>query len=92
MYDVICVCLAIYALILVNKTVKEQIVELMFVGKVYKLIKFDLKCMYIVIGTKLYLFYKMLRTLLILAMVISYVGSLFYGIAYYLFTLDIEYY
>lgn len=83
--------MAIYALILVNKSIKEQIVELIFVGKVYKLIKFDLKCMYIVIGTPYYPFYKVLRTLLILLMVISYVGSLFYGIAYYLYTLNIQY-
>ncbi len=61
----------------------------MFIGKVYKLVKFDLKCMYIVIGTKLYLLYKMVRTLLILAMVISYVGSLFYGIAYLLLNRNI---
>lgn len=48
--------------------------------------------MYIVIGTPIYQFYKVFRTLLILLMVISYVGSLFYGIAYYLYTLNIEYY
>lgn len=47
--------------------------------------------MYIVVGTWFYPIYKILRTLLILAMVISYVGSLFYGIAYYLYTLNIQY-
>lgn len=56
----------------------------------YKLIKFDIKCMYIVVGTWFYSIYKIIRTLLILAMVISYVGSLFYGVAYYLYTQQID--
>lgn len=46
--------------------------------------------MYIVVGTWFYSIYKIIRTLLILAMVISYVGSLFYGVAYYLYTQQID--
>lgn len=47
--------------------------------------------MYIVIGTKFYWVYKILRTLLIMFMAISYVASLFYGIAYYLYIIDVNY-
>lgn len=64
--------------------------ELVFFFKIYKLVKFDIKCMYIVIGTWFYSFYKIFRTLLIMFMAISYVGSLFYGIAYYLYKIPIE--
>lgn len=54
----------------------------------YKLIKFDLTCTYNIVGTSFYPFYKLIRTLLILFMVISYIGSIFYGIAYYLYISD----
>ena len=53
--------------------------------------KYDIKCMYVVIGTWFYPIYKIVRTLLILFLVISYVGSLFYGVAYYLYTIGIQY-
>lgn len=46
--------------------------------------------MYIVIGTKFYWVYKILRTLLIMFMAISYVGSLFYGLAYYLYITNLD--
>ena len=54
----------------------------------YKLIKFDLTCTYNLVGTPYYPLYKIIRTLLILFMVISYIGSVFYGLAYYLLISD----
>lgn len=56
-----------------------------------KLVKFDIKCMAVVVGTVFYTPYKLFRTLLIVFMAIAYVGSLFYGIAYYLYTQNGEY-
>lgn len=84
-YDLGCLILAVYALAVPNFSIIERVVELIFFFKIYKLVKFDIKCMYIVIGTKFYWVYKILRTLLIMFMAISYVGSLFYGLAYYLY-------
>lgn len=40
--------------------------------------------MFIVVGTWFYTYYKILRTTLVVFMAISYIGSMFYGIAYYL--------
>lgn len=90
-YDAICFILAIYEIVLIGQDRTEQIIEVIFIGKIYKLIKFDMKCIYILIGTWFYPIYKILRTLLILFMVISYVGSLFYGIAYLLYKQDVQY-
>ena len=45
--------------------------------------------MSVVVGSSFYIPYKIFRTLLIVFMAIAYVGSLFYGIAYYLFTQNI---
>ena len=72
-----------YVIIVVKNTIAERIVECIFFLKVYKLVKFDLKCTYFIIGTAFYPAYKLIRTLLIVFMVISYFGSIFYGLAYY---------
>ena len=45
--------------------------------------------MFIVVGTWFYILYKILRTTLVVFMAISYIGSLFYGIAYYLLYIGI---
>lgn len=47
--------------------------------------------MHIVVGTWFSTPYKILRTLLVVFMAISYIASFFYGIAYYLYTQNIEY-
>jgi hypothetical protein len=81
-YDIATFFLAVYAVLNVNHSLAERIVELVFFFKIYKLIKFDLKCTYITIGTVWYPIYKVLRTLLIVFMVIAYIGSIFYAIDY----------
>ena len=88
-YDVLCFILAICAAAIVSKSIAERIIELIFFFKVVKLVKFDIKCMAVVVGTFMYTPYKVFRTLLIVFMAIAYVGSLFYGIAYYLYTQNI---
>lgn len=89
-YDFFCVILAIYAVAAVKKSIGERIVEIIFVFKIYKLVKFDRKAMYFVIGTNSYIVYKVVRTLLIVFMAIAFVGSLFYGVAYILYAHDID--
>ena len=71
---------------IVSNTIAERIVELIFFLKIYKLVKFDLKCTYLAVGTAVYPLYKVIRTLLVVFMVIAYVGSIFYGIAYALYS------
>lgn len=89
-YDLFCVILAMYAVSAVQKSIGERIVEIIFVFKIYKLVKFDRKAMYFVIGTNSYIVYKVVRTLLIVFMAIAFVGSLFYGVAYILYSHDID--
>jgi hypothetical protein len=69
----------------------ERLVLLFFFFKAYKLIDFNIKCMHIVVGTWFYTFYKIVRAMLVVSMAISYIGSLFYGIAYYLYTENIDF-
>lgn len=75
----------------VHRSILERAIELVFFLKVAKLVKFDVKCMSVVVGTAWYKPYKVFRTLLIVFMAIAYVGSLFYGVAYYLYTQGIQY-
>lgn len=88
-YDIICVLLAVGLVIVPNTSIVERRIQILFLGKIYKVVKLDIKSMNIVIGTSFYFVYKIIRTLLILAMVISYVGSMFYGIAYILYKQEI---
>ena len=82
--------MAIYAVAAVKKSLGERIVEVIFLLKIYKLVKFDQKAMYFVIGTNFYILYKVIRTLLIVFMAIAFVGSLFYGVAYILYVQGIN--
>lgn len=89
-YDLMTVILAIYAVAAVKKSLGERVVEVIFLFKIYKLVKFDQKAMYFVIGTDFYILYKVIRTLLIVFMAIAFVGSLFYGVAYIMYVQGIN--
>ena len=89
--DLFCLALSIYELILPLQTVTSRVLELCYLVKLYKLIIFNKRIVGLIIGTKMYVFYNMLYGMLILIVLVSYVGCVFYIMDYQLYVQNYAY-
>jgi hypothetical protein len=83
--------LAIYEVLITNRSVVSLLLELIYLLKIYKIKKFNDRIQSYIIGTGFYLLYNVIYGLFILIILVSYVGCIFYLIDYLWYLSSYEY-
>ena len=87
----VCLGVAIFKVISTSDSLYAVLIELVYLGKFYKIKVFHDRFQKFIIGSTFFLIYKVLYGMFFLIILVSYVGCIFYQIDYILYIDNYKY-